>query len=548
MALFSTTLEDGSTTHISMTHHILIHISRRRALAAALGGFLYLAYLLTYSGIYKSNDEAYIIDTTDSFTVRSGPDRLLLNETVFMRPGLQTTDVEPAQPILAMPLYWLAYQIPWIGNVHAIYLFNPIIIAATAMLLFYYAINLGYSERTALVAGLLFGVATIVWPYTRTFFREPLTMFNLFAAWYFIDRWRQAFSAGQRDHWRWLAAGTAAYVVALLSKEAALIVLPVLLVLGFPRYGMLVQRRREVLIIVLIVTVLICILFLGLLFYRQNLEALASRYEVSNRAMGFVIGLPKAWYPTLAYLFSPGKGLWWYSPILILSLCAPFLLPARRWRESWLPLLLVLIFAVSYAAIRGQLWHGGASWGPRYMVPLVPFLMLASLPALEAVIAGSKLIPKILLALLALASITMQFGGLYVNIHDYYAYQQEMTGLAAWSDTIIWSMRWSQAAGSLMHIPNSLPDIAWLFPISRWDVIAAITLALIAVSFALKRLYDTRCAIVCRRTIVGMLGILLGGVTVFALARVYEDPHYEGHNEELRALHAYLAERVQGTT
>lgn len=528
-----------------MTYHIRAHISRRSALAVALGGFLYLAYLLTYSGIFKSNDEAYIIDTTDSFTVRSGPDRLLLNETVFMRPGLQTTDVEPAQPILAMPLYWLAYQIPWIGNVHAIYLFNPIIIAVTAILLFTYAIELGYSERTALIAGILFGLGTIVWPYARTFFREPLSMLNLFAAWYFIDHWRQAFTTGQRNHWRWLAAGTTTYVIALFSKEAALIALPVLLVLGFPNYGMLVRRQREVLIILIVAIVLICILFLGLLFYRQNLEALSSRYEVSSRAVDFIIGLPKAWYPILGYLFSPGKGFWWYSPILVLSLCAPFLLPTRRWRESWLPLILLAVFAVSYAAIRGQLWYGGASWGPRYLVPLVPFLMLASLPTLDAVIAGSKLLPKILLGLLALASITMQLGGLYVNIHDYYGYQQHMTGLPAWSDTIIWSLQWSQAVGSLLHIPNSLPDILWLFPITRWDVITVITLALIAVGLTLKWLYDEKRSSVYRRALVGILGVLLSGVTAFALARAYADPRYEGHNEELRALHTGVAELLQ---
>ena len=135
--------------------------SSRALLAAFLGAMLFFVYLLTYSGNTKSGDELFIIDTADSFAVRSGPDRLLLNETVFLR-GLQTTDVEPAQPLLAVPLYWVAYHIPWIGNVHAIFLFNPLVTALTGIVLFYFALDLGYEERTAVISSLLLGLLQLL--------------------------------------------------------------------------------------------------------------------------------------------------------------------------------------------------------------------------------------------------------------------------------------------------------------------------------------------------------------------------------------------------
>ena len=85
---------------------------RRIALALAIGGLLFLAYFLTTSGAFTSDDGRIILDTTDSL-VNHG--NLRLNQTAHFT-LLQTSSVEPAQPLLAAPLYWLATQIPWVGN------------------------------------------------------------------------------------------------------------------------------------------------------------------------------------------------------------------------------------------------------------------------------------------------------------------------------------------------------------------------------------------------------------------------------------------------
>src|SRR5690606_18360271 len=206
------------------------HGLRRLALAAALSTLLFFVYLLTFSGQPLSNDERYIIDTVESLAVRGD---LLLNQTSYLRP-VQISDVEPGQPLLSIPLYWLAYHTPWVGNVHTLFLFSPIVTALTGALLFYTALDLGYRERTAIAAVLLFGLTTIVWPYTKTYFREPLTMLNLFAAAFLLNRWRIAFRAGTGRHWAYLAGGVVVTMLALLSKEAAIIALPALILLAYP--------------------------------------------------------------------------------------------------------------------------------------------------------------------------------------------------------------------------------------------------------------------------------------------------------------------------
>jgi hypothetical protein len=508
---------------------------RRWRIALSLGALLFLVYLLTFSGTVKSDDELFIIDTTDSMAVRGS---LLLNETVYLR-GLQTTDVEPAQPVLAIPLYWLAYQIPWVGNVHALFLFNPIVIAALAVLFFFYALDLGYGERTALIATLLLGLTTILWPYAKTFFREPLTTLNLFAAAFFLERWRRDFTAGRGRPWLWLGLGAGTTVLAMLSKEAAIIVLPALLALAYPGWNVITRHRRTFVKIGVGLGALVLILVLALLFYRNQLEALTGRYILDTRLPDFFKGLSSSWWGTSGYLLSPSKGIWWFSPILLAALAAPVLLPHSRWRESWLILALTLWFAVSYAAIRGPLWYGGAGWGARYMVPLTPFLTIAALPLIDRVINHPRLWPKIALGILVLVGFAVQVGGVYVNIHSYYTYQQDMTGLTPWHDSIIWSVRWSQAVGSLLFLPDAETDLIWLAAKPDWVSIGVIAAALLLAAGLLWWVWRADRPPAHRLGRLGRLAfapLLALGIAVFALWQARDDYRYEGHNEPLHAL------------
>jgi hypothetical protein len=73
-------------------------------------------------------------------------------------------------------------------------------------------------------------------------------------------------------------------------------------------------------------------------------------------------------------LVSPGKGLLWYVPLLLL---VPF--GATRFYRC-VPSLAWLIAALSMASLlfygTVQYWHGDPAWGPRYLFPLVPLLIL----------------------------------------------------------------------------------------------------------------------------------------------------------------------------
>jgi hypothetical protein len=86
------------------------------------------------------------------------------------------------------------------------------------------------------------------------------------------------------------------------------------------------------------------------------------------------------WEGLYGLLLSPGKSLFLYAPPLLLAVAGlPFFL--RRNRAATLVFVAApVVYLVVYGSKGG--WHGGG-WGPRYLVPALPFMAIWSLPLLE---------------------------------------------------------------------------------------------------------------------------------------------------------------------
>jgi len=66
-------------------------------------------------------------------------------------------------------------------------------------------------------------------------------------------------------------------------------------------------------------------------------------------------------------LLSPGRGIIWYSPAVLSAI------PAIRkaWRTKPTEVLLIAGLFLSFQGLHSlyENWHGGWSWGPRYLLP-----------------------------------------------------------------------------------------------------------------------------------------------------------------------------------
>ena len=107
-------------------------------------------------------------------------------------------------------------------------------------------------------------------------------------------------------------------------------------------------------------------------------DPLESGYKYAPDFFGFG-GSPAAGVSGL--LFSPGRSVFLYSPILIAALVGLVLL----WREHRALAATLVAIIVANLAFYGiyPAWWGGWGWGPRYLVPTMPFLILPLLPLLQ---------------------------------------------------------------------------------------------------------------------------------------------------------------------
>lgn len=107
-------------------------------------------------------------------------------------------------------------------------------------------------------------------------------------------------------------------------------------------------------------------------------------------------------------LLSPGKGIIWFAPIMFLFI--PAWKYFRRFNLPEANLIVGLFFINLLLYSIFVAWGGDGSWGPRYLVPFLPILML---PIAVYYNQATRLVKKIFF-LLVLAGIIIQIGGVTI--------------------------------------------------------------------------------------------------------------------------------------
>lgn len=463
----------------------LLSINRRLLLPVVLFVLLAGVYLSTYSGRIESGDTLSLFDAADSLAFY-GDDLLDGSASVNMPPpGLNTdlfplarANVEPLHVFLSSVLVRTAGHLPGVGSVHAAWLLNVLVSAAAAVTLFFYALTLGYGDKTAVLGALLFGLATIVWPYSKTFFREPLSLWMILLAAWLLERWRQT-------NYRSIllfAACLLALVGAFLSKEAVILAAPTLALIAAPALPVGDKTVRRLAILAFgAAGVGLGILALGAVF------AGTINFEPFYTWIGGLLRRSPSAVATMhvalhTYLLSIGGSIWATSPVLLLA--APgmvYMFRRGHYRYIGAALLALLSFALGYAVFRGNHWFGGLSWPPRFLLPVVPFLMLVVLPALERLLQQGRsrwLLASV--ALLAIYSLWVQLSGVMLEWGAYTAaLPPESGGLSEWGGGLnaVPYLRWVVIPALWGQTPL---DFAWARVNQPWWPV--LCMALIAVS------------------------------------------------------------------
>ena len=522
---------------------------RRWAIGLSLVALLVAVYMLTYNGYAYSRDEWFLFDATESVARRG---TLELNYEFDAFPPLSlaearppNVDAEPLQPVLAAPLFLLAQALPAIGLVQAVWTFNVLITALTAGVLYAYGLALGYRARVAAAVALTYGLGTIAWPYSRTFFREPLFALLALLSAYWLRQVRARLAAGTRP-FKTALAFVATFAAMLLAKEAALLLLPALALEAVPALGERVRLRRRTVTALLVLALVSAALVLTVLNLDTWFGLEVRRWNISGRLHGARDNLATVSTGIKGYLFSPARSVWLFSPVLLLGLAAwPQLVRARRWRLWAVPLAVLVAFVVGYAAGRGEAqWYGGTGWGARYLVPTVPFLALWLLPVYEALLrTGAAWWRRVgALAVFAL-SFGVQLLAAAVPVNAYYAYlAAQNPPVVPWEEGA-WAWRWSPLWVNLKLLGAQTPHWAWR-QASGADVwlLPALSAALgtLALGWLVWWVRHRQAPRLAFPATLGALALALGAAWYGGLYAVREDPRFLGDFQPAQDLLAQL--------
>ena len=368
-------------------------------------------YLLTMSGHTYSPDEETLLALSRSI-VEQGSWAMTPTSGLFQVTGVdgnRYSEKGPGQSLAAVP--WTAAGL-LVGGLFegdqsgfalrfVIGTFNALVGAGIAGLFAALCMALGYSRRTGLFLGGTLAFATFLWPTSRTFFAEPLATLCLLGAFYLMYRAfphvENPLITGRQAQRRlaWSGVLFAATLAVKVQYAPAVLAFVVYLVVLAKRSGKEdgqgnrdkpIQRYLSFIPSPLSLLAWFAGLNAGLLpLFWYNAAAFGNPFSpgYGTNFKDFQTPLFEGAY---GLLLSPGKGLLWYALPLLVAV-AGFASFARRHRPevtfiALLTLTLVLFFG-SYST-----WHGDGAWGPRYLVPLLPFLLLLALPVIQRVVKG----------------------------------------------------------------------------------------------------------------------------------------------------------------
>ncbi len=270
--------------------------------------------------------------------------------------GRTYSDWYPLLSLISVPLVAVAHffsqhlQLPfhYVAAMFALVVQVPLT-AATAGLVALLSMQLGATRRGAWLAAISFGFGTVALVYVRTFFAEPLLAFLVAFALFLAFRLTPSSTLGS----------AVLALLAVLAKPTGIFIGPILSAYLFIKG---VPWRRAILPF----SGSVC----GFALYAiYNLLRFGNPLEFGQKWAFHLSYLPSG---AAGLLASPGWGLIWYCPPVLLCMAA-FRYAYRSRRFETLAIIATFLVFLAFHSFYLN-WYAGWSWGPRYLVPALPGL------------------------------------------------------------------------------------------------------------------------------------------------------------------------------
>jgi hypothetical protein len=421
--------------------------ARRRA-ERRVAVWLFCGFAVLYGGLtrghFQATDEISVFETTRSLWEDGDLAIPPILDTVRGRHGGSYSPWGVGQSVAALPLYGLGKVVrsgleragseralralagptirsgptQWGGEVEIFFvnLLHAFTTALLVALFFLFSVRLGAAARASLAAALLLGLTSYAAPFATGFYQHAPETLLLFLVFYMLVRDRQS------GDWRWrLAAGFAGAALLLVRFQAA-VALPALgMYLTWSLWRRLSADRTPLLgagPVLRGALPFVLPLLAGVVAHGAINALKLGSFTIVGGYASYDIGFSTPLLVGLhGFLFSPGKSIFLFTPLLVLL---PAMLPpfARRHPAETIALGAV---ALSYLLLYAKYdqWHGAWCFGPRFVAAITPFLMLPLASWLQAASRGWRLV------VVALGALGLWLQTLNVAVNFSYVHHRE---------------------------------------------------------------------------------------------------------------------------
>jgi len=353
-------------------------------------------------------------------------------------------------PAMSIPFYYAALAV-LLPPIFVIPLFvNSFIIALTSLVIFCFSLEIYNSRKIAFILSLIFTGCSFILPYNTSLFPQPLQTLLVITAAFFIIKSLHFHSSFICNYTKFkiddnkkalyfASLGGLFLGLSVFAHPTSIIVIP-----GFVVYSIFSMRHNKKSLISFLLTLSIALFFMGLVNYLRFGSFTEFGYGSYFGTLSYNVG----WTGLPGLLASPGKGLIFYFPIVFLL---PLALKYMYRENKWLFFLIVYIISVHWLYFgtlddtESRFWSGAIAWGPRYLVPVLPFITLA-FGTLLARFKQSRLLLKASLLILCISGFIINLPGTLVWSEYGTIYAWDKEGLNRFPDSlevIAWNLNYS---------------------------------------------------------------------------------------------------------
>ncbi len=417
---------------------------RPRRYAITLFVVLVFAYILTHGGHLYSPDEEVMFRVTESVALghgfaiepfiggfatrpRSRVDAATGDSVAVPRAdGREYPQYGIGQPIAALPFYLLGQGLASIGNGDAwfslarrvrttgafadvypdditledsrkegrayavrlgVAFFNVLVMALTGVIVFLIIYHATRDDAAALMTGLLWGLGTVMWTYSRMFYSEPLAGLCVLMAFYLVMRGLDYEATKNTERIRILLAGCVMGFGCLVRLDSVIFCPMLGLYAMFGRYDTtqplgwdawkysIIEALRLPSVWMRLVLLALPVMVAGGVIMALNTRwygsPLASGYSDQPEGINFSTPLLAGLF---GFLASVGKGMFFFSPVLVLIFFGFHRMFSR------VPVFCVTVLGAGLMFLlvmsKWQNWAGGWCWGPRHILQIHALLIL----------------------------------------------------------------------------------------------------------------------------------------------------------------------------